>query len=80
MEKTCDIDWQSAPDNEMVCFCNGVTKAEIVAAIKAGADDAKSVHHTTNAGFGGNCMELNPRKRCCHSDINALIRIYGRSI
>jgi NAD(P)H-nitrite reductase large subunit len=74
-----EIDWAAAADDTIVCYCAHVDKGRIVAAIRAGAQDGRAIHAATGAGFGGRCMELNPRKRCCHSDIEQLINLYGKN-
>ena len=72
-----EVNWAEEADNTIVCFCGSVDKGTIVRAIQKGAMTAKEINKLTNAGFGGQCMELNPRKRCCHADIQELINIYG---
>lgn len=74
-----EIDWAETADDTIVCYCGGVNKGQVVAAIRSGALDGKAIHAATGAGFGGRCMELHPRKRCCHSDIEQLIKLYGQS-
>jgi NAD(P)H-nitrite reductase large subunit len=71
------VDWATEPDDTVVCYCHHVDKGRIVAAIRAGARDARAIHAATGAGFGGRCMELNPRGRCCHSDIWELLKLNG---
>ena len=71
--------WAEEPDECIVCYCGHVDKGRIVAAIRAGAHDGRAIHAATGAGFGGQCMELNPRGRCCHSDIEQLIKLYGEN-
>ncbi len=71
------INWAAEPDDSIVCFCSQEDKGTVVAAIRAGASNIKSVEEATRAGLGGRCKELNPRSRCCHSDITALLGIYG---
>lgn len=74
-----NVDWKKEPDETLVCFCSRVDKGAVVAAIRAGATDIKSVEEATRAGLGGRCKELNPRGRCCHSDIDELLKIYGNT-
>lgn len=71
------INWAEEPDDCVVCFCSRVDKGAVVAAIRSGATDIKSVEDATRAGLGGQCKQLNPRGRCCHPDITALLEIYG---
>jgi len=74
-DETGEIDWRSAPDGSVVCYCATVTKGEIVSAVQNGASSPQEIHEATGAGFGGRCMELNPRRRCCHSDIVQLVKL-----
>ncbi len=74
-----EIDWAAAADDTIVCYCSYVDKGRIVATIRAGARDGRAIHAATGAGFGGQCMELNPHGRCCHSDIEQLINLYGKN-
>lgn len=56
------------PDDTIVCYCRNVDKGMIVAAVRGGARDAREIHAATGAGFGG---------RCCHSDVEELLKLYG---
>jgi len=58
---------------DLVCYCGGVDRATIVAAIRHGASSLKDVQRMTGAGVGSRCKELNPKGVCCHSDIRAII-------
>ena len=52
-----------APVEEMVCYCSGVTKAQILDAIQAGARSLEQLKASTGACTLGKCAELSPRKR-----------------
>ena len=69
--------WHEVPIETIVCYCNTVTKKEIKDAIEAGATTLKEIQEKTKAGIGNNCKELNPKGRCCHSDLTTLINLYG---
>ena len=71
------MNWEKELDETVVCFCSQVDKGAVVAAIRNGARDVKSIQEQTMAGEGGRCKELNPRGRCCHPDIKDLLNIYG---
>lgn len=71
------IEWKKEPSDTIVCFCHNVDKGRIVAAIRDGARDVREIHTATGAGFGGQCMDMNPRGRCCHSDIEELLKLHG---
>ena len=74
-----EIDWKSEDEQTTVCYCANVNKKTIVSAINEGSNDIKSIQEKTGAGIGTQCKELNPKGGCCHSDINELINIYGKS-
>ena len=52
-----------APLEEMVCYCSGVTKAQILDAIQAGVWSLEQLKAATGACTVGKCAELSPRKR-----------------
>jgi NAD(P)H-nitrite reductase large subunit len=72
------INWKEEPDETLVCFCSRVDKGTAVAAIRKGANNLKTVQEATGAGVGERCQELNPRGRCCHPDIAALLQFFGK--
>ncbi|MFZ5587697.1 MAG: (2Fe-2S)-binding protein [Thermodesulfobacteriota bacterium] len=53
----------AAPDEAMVCFCSGVTKGQVQAAIKAGARTIADIKSATGACTVAKCRELSPRRR-----------------
>jgi nitrite reductase (NADH) large subunit len=53
----------AAPDEEVVCFCSGVTKGQIQAAIKAGARSLADIKAATGACTVAKYRELSPRRR-----------------
>ncbi len=65
------------PHSATICYCNQVTKGELVRAISEGATTVEALHQVTGAGFGGKCKELHPEGRCCHSDIVELLGLSG---
>jgi len=71
------INWREAPDSEIVCYCNGVTKGEIVAVLEDNPNCRKlqCIKDKTGAGTGSQCEEVNPRGRCCIIDIQKIIFI-----
>ncbi len=60
-------------NNEIICHCKNVTKAEIENAIKNGAKTLKDVQNMTSACTGNMCEELNPKGVCCSVDILPLL-------
>ncbi|NQV31464.1 MAG: (2Fe-2S)-binding protein [Phycisphaeraceae bacterium] len=74
-----DVSWQNASEQTVVCYCQQVDKGVAISAIRRGAWDIEAIQEVATAGMGGHCKELNPRGRCCHADIAALLRLYGTS-
>ena len=53
----------AAPDEAVVCFCSGVTKGRIRAAIAGGARTLPDIKAVTGACTVARCKELSPRRR-----------------
>ncbi len=49
-------------NDEMVCYCNQVTKGQIIEALDAGAKTFGDIQKMTGACTKGYCKELSPRK------------------
>lgn len=71
-----NTNWKQASDDEMVCWCNKVTKGEIRKAIQMGAYTLPLVKAATGACRGHDCKRLHPRGVDCTGDVMELIRIY----
>lgn len=71
-------DWASAPGGEMVCPCLGLSKADICAAIGAGAFTLPLLKVMTGAGRGRDCARLHPQGRSCEADLAELLRLYAQ--
>lgn len=56
-------DIRSAPDEEMVCYCSGVSKGDILRSIAAGARSLDDIKAATGACTEGRCREKSPRGR-----------------
>ncbi len=69
-----EILWARA--DEFVCYCREVTKATIVAAVRMGAPSVKEIAQVTTACTGGWCKDTNPRKRCCCTELEAILEAY----
>lgn len=50
-------------DNEMICWCNGVTAGTIRQACRDGAETLEAVKQATGACTVGNCQQASPRGR-----------------
>lgn len=48
--------------DEMVCYCNHVTKGQIIGAMDHGARTLNDIRKITGACTKGKCKELSPRK------------------
>jgi NAD(P)H-nitrite reductase large subunit len=53
----------AAPAEELVCYCSGVTKGEILSAMHNGAKSLADIKRLTDACSVGRCKELSPRGR-----------------
>ena len=71
-----EILWANA--DELVCYCREVAKATIVGAIGRGAVSVEEIAKETLACTGGWCKDTNPRKRCCCTEIEALLEAYSK--
>jgi NAD(P)H-nitrite reductase large subunit len=56
-------DIRQAPDDELVCYCSGVSKGRVLEAIASGARTLADIKALTGACSVGRCRELNPRGR-----------------
>lgn len=60
--------------DNIICYCKHVSEATIVQAIRDGAHTLGAIQKATGACTGNRCKELNPKGRCCSSDILSLLR------
>jgi len=74
------MDWKLAAPDEYVCWCKKVDKGTIVKAIQLGANTLDQIKEKTTACTGDDCYNSNPSKRCCSTDIEKLIEIYGKPL
>jgi len=58
-----------APDDELVCWCAGVSAKGIRDAVKNGARTLEDIREATGACIKGDCKNSNPRGRCCSVEI-----------
>jgi bacterioferritin-associated ferredoxin len=58
---------------EIICYCGNVTKSDIEAAIFKGARRLKDIQKATGACLGNRCKEVNPKGRCCATEINLML-------
>ncbi|HBL74086.1 MAG TPA: NAD(P)H-nitrite reductase [Prolixibacteraceae bacterium] len=56
-------------ENEIICYCRNVSRAEIESAIQAGAKTLQDIQRMTSACIGNLCSDLNPKGVCCFVDI-----------
>ena len=62
---------------EYICYCDKVTKGDIVTAVMEGAKTLKDVISVTGAMKHINCEENNPTGKCCGDDIVEVIKEYS---
>lgn len=61
---------QSPVAGEYICYCNKVTKQDIITAMKEkGATTVEEVIKITGAMVNSNCKVNNPKGTCCYPDI-----------
>ena len=58
-----------APDDELVCWCAGISAKGIRDAVKNGARTLADIREATGACVKGDCKSNNPRGRCCSVEI-----------
>ena len=63
-------------DHELVCYCDNVTKGQILAAMEQGAKTLKDIKQMTGACTSCRCAELNPSGKCCAQDIARVMKEY----
>ncbi|MEF9839912.1 MAG: (2Fe-2S)-binding protein [Lachnospiraceae bacterium] len=61
-------------DQEIVCYCDHVTKGELINAMEQGAKTLADIKHMTGACCSCKCAELNPSGKCCAQDIALVMR------
>ena len=66
-------------NHELVCYCDNVTKGEIIAALEQGAKTLADVKKMTGACTSCKCEENNPKKRCCSQDIAEVMTEYMKN-
>jgi len=70
----------SETSGEMVCYCNQITRDEIVETIKEkGIMTISEVKNHLRDKITSNCAELNPTGKCCHVTFQAVIDEAKRS-
>lgn len=63
-------------NHELVCYCDNVTKGQILAAMEQGARTLKDIKQMTGACTSCRCAELNPSGKCCAQDIALVMKEY----
>lgn len=70
------VDWKNVAADQVVCYCSGVTKEQILRAINSGAKSIDEIARSTGAGTGRECAVRNPSGRCCRIDIRGLLETF----
>ena len=63
-------------NHELVCYCDHVTKGEIIAAMEQGAKTLSDIKRMTGACTSCNCEQMHPAGRCCARDIASVMKEY----
>ena len=63
-------------NRDIICYCDNVTKGQIIAAMDAGAKTLKDIKQMTGACTSCRCTELNPSGKCCAQDIAKVMKEY----
>lgn len=63
-------------NQDLVCYCDNVTKGEIIAAMEQGAKTLSDIKKMTGACMTCKCAELNPSGKCCSRDIAMVMKEY----
>ena len=63
-------------NDQIVCYCDHVTKGQIIAAMEQGARTLKDIKAMTGACCSCRCAELNPSGKCCAQDIAKVMKDY----
>lgn len=68
--------WRDAPPETEVCTIEGTTKNQVLRAITEGADDLESLRAKVSLCRNNECAKINPSKRGCAENAQALLDIY----
>lgn len=68
--------WRDAPPETEVCTIEGTTKNLVLRAITEGAADLESLRAKVSLCRNNECAEINPSKRGCAENAQALLDIY----
>ncbi|ACZ19761.1 BFD domain protein (2Fe-2S)-binding domain protein [Thermanaerovibrio acidaminovorans DSM 6589] len=71
------VDFKAGASPRYVCYCDRITREQVLEAIRNGAVTVDDVARMTGGMRGGRCGENNPKGRCCHGDVMALISSGG---
>lgn len=64
--------------DEMICYCDHVTKGDILRAMEQGAKTLADIQRMTGACRSCKCAERNPSGKCCAQDIALVMQAYLR--
>ena len=63
-------------NDQLICYCDNVTKGQILEAMEQGAKTLVDIKRRTSACCSCKCAELNPSGKCCAQDIALVMREY----
>jgi NAD(P)H-nitrite reductase len=70
------VDWKDLHVKGLICYCERVTKEDILLAINEGARTLEDIRGATGACTARECKTANPRGLCCANDIEEMLRYY----
>lgn len=73
---TLETIWREAPSEAEVCVIEGTTKNMILRAITEGAKNFDSLSEKVRLCKNNECAKVNPSKRGCRENVQALLDIY----
>lgn len=68
--------WRDAAPETKVCTIEGTTKNVVLRAITEGATDFRSLAEKVRLCQNSECAKINPSKRGCRENAQALLEIY----
>lgn len=63
-------------NDQLICYCDNVTKGQIIEAMDQGAKTLADIKRMTGACCSCKCAELNPSGKCCAQDIAMVMHDY----
>ncbi len=58
----------------LICYCSGLTRGDIINAVRNGCDSLAAVRAFTKKTLTGQCLRKNPLGKCCHEVVLNIIK------